>query len=93
MQTEEAKASLEAARKAGESHRAEVQKQLQEHARHAEELTGALEQAKAALGSQQHEALEELQAQTQQQTADLEQRMAELQAQVTASPSLCSGMS
>ncbi len=82
MQTEEVTASLKAAQEADESHRAAVSKQLQEHARHAEELNAALEQAKAALSSQQHQALEDLQAQTQQQTAELEQRMTELQAQV-----------
>ena len=60
-----------------------MSRQLKEHARHAEELTQALEQAKEALGSQQQQALQDLQAHTQQQTADLEQRMAELQAQVS----------
>jgi len=74
---------LEAAQTADESHRAEVQKKLQEHARHAEELNAALEQAKAALSSQQHQALGDLQAKTQQQTAEIQLRMTELQAQVT----------
>lgn len=81
-QIEQVTASLKAAQEADESHRAAVSKQLQEHARHAEELNAALEQAKAALSSQHHQALEDLQAQTQQQSAELEQRMTELQAQV-----------
>lgn len=56
--------------------------QLKEHALHAEELSSALEQAKAALSSQQTEALSQLQAETQKQSQELQQRMQELQDQV-----------
>ena len=82
MQVEEATSSLEAAQKADEKHRVEVSRQLKEHARHSEELSLALEQAKAALGQQQTQALAELQAETQRQSQELQQRMQELQEQV-----------
>ena len=89
VQVEEVTGRLETAQQADESHRAAVSKQLKEHARHAEELSGALEQAKAALSSQQHQALEDLQAHTQGQTAELEQRMSELREQVTTAGQPC----
>jgi len=74
MQTEEVTASLKAAQEADESHRAAVSKQLQEHARHAEELNAALEQAKAALSSQQ----------LRPHAADLEQQLGQCQVKVKA---------
>lgn len=82
MQAEEASASLKAAQKADEDHRLEVSRQLKEHARHSEELSSALEQAKAALSSQQSQALADLQAETHRQSQQLQQRMQELQEQV-----------
>ena len=61
-----------------------MSRQLKEHASHAQELTSALEQAKAALSSHQTEALTQLQAETQRQSQELQQRMQELQDQVCA---------
>ena len=81
-QANEANKLLEAAQKADEDHRIEVSRQLKEHARHTDELSTALEQAKAALSSQQTQALVDLQAETQRQGQELQQRMQELQEQV-----------
>lgn len=85
MQAEDARAVLEAAQKADEEHRLEVSRQLKEHAVHTQELSAKLEQAKAALSSQQTQALTELQAETQRQSQELQQRMQELQEQVSIS--------
>ena len=82
IQAEEASTGLGAAQKADEEHRVEVCRQLKEHAAHNQELGSALEQAKAALSSQQTQALAELQAETQRQSQELQQRMQELQEQV-----------